>query len=100
MRFENSFESMELHFDFLTVLGGHPPQCQLGNSKVEIESLDSIFDTTYSMYRLLRTIYVAAVSKQSDSACETDRVPVIYFTRRYRVDQARPSSGSRCVHAL
>jgi len=71
MRFKNSFESMELHFDFLTVLDGRPPQCQLENSKFEIESLDSIFDTTYSMYRLLPTIYLAAVSKQSCSNART-----------------------------
>ena len=31
MRFKNSFESMELHFDFPTVLDGPPPQCQLEN---------------------------------------------------------------------
>ena len=71
MRFKNSFESVELHFDFLTVLGGRPPQCQLENSKFEIESLDSIFDTTYSMSRLLPTIYLAAVSKQSCSNART-----------------------------
>ena len=77
MRFKNNFESMELHLDFLTVLGGRPPQGQLENSKFEIGSLDSIFDTTYSMYRLLRTIYLAAVSKQSRSNARTQPVKQI-----------------------
>jgi len=71
MRLKNSFESTELHFEFLTVLSGRPPQWQLENSKFEIESLESIFGTTYSMSRLLPTIHLAAVSKQSSSNART-----------------------------
>ena len=62
---------MELHFDFRTVLRGRPPQCHLENTKFEIESLASIFDTTYSISQLLPIIYIAAVSKLSGSNART-----------------------------
>jgi hypothetical protein len=79
MRFENSFGAMELYSEFLTVLGSSVPQCQLENDKFELESLDTIFGTTYSMPWLLLTICLgdSLEATCSDSMFETDRMPVI-----------------------
>jgi len=77
--FEKSFGAMELYSEFLTVLGSSVPQCQLENDKFELESLDTIFGTTYSMPWLLLTICLgdSLEATCSDSMFETDRMPVI-----------------------